>query len=166
MLLFSHSVVSDSTQPPGWQHARLPCPSSPRICSNSCPLNQCCYLSISSPAALFSFCLQSFPAWQSFSMSQFFESESQSIRAWASGSVLPINIQGWFPIEMTGLVSLQTKGLSRVFSSTTIQKYQLVGAQSSLWSNTHICNDYWKNQCVDYTDFCWQVMSFIFDYAV
>ena len=110
--------------PHGLQHVRLPCPSlSSRVCSNSCPLSQWCYLTISFSAAPFSFCLQSFPASGSFPMSQFFTSNGQSIGASASASVLPMNIQGWFPLGLTGLISLQSKGLSRVFSSAKISKH-------------------------------------------
>ena len=96
-----------------------------------------CSLTISSLAALFSFCLQSFPAWGSFPKSQLFPSGVQSIGA--STSVIPMNIQGWFPIRLTGLISLQSKGLSRIFSSNIIQKNQIFGVQPSLWSNSHVC---------------------------
>ena len=116
-LLFSWSVVSDSLQPHGLQHARLPCPSlSPEVCSNSCSLNQRCHPTISSSVAPFSSSSQSFPT-----------------------SVLPMNIQGWFALGLTGMISLLSKGLSKVFSSTTVQKHQFFGAQPSLWSNSHIC---------------------------
>ena len=139
LLLFSRSAVSDSLWPRWLQHARIPCPSlSPRICSNSCPLSWWCYLTISSLMATFSSCLQSFPASGSFPMSLFFASGGQSIRASISASVLPLNIQGWFPLGLTGFISLQSKRLSGVFSSTTVWKYQLFGAQPSLWSNSHI----------------------------
>ena len=130
---FSHSVMYDSLQPCGLQHARLPCPSStPRACSNSCPSSQWCHPTISSSAVPFSSCLQSFQASQSFPMSQFFASGSQSIEVWASASVLPMNIQGWFPLGLTGLISLQSKGLLRVFSNSTVQKHQFFGTQLSL----------------------------------
>ena len=106
-------------RPHGLEHTRLPCPSlSPGVCSDSYPLSQWCYLTISSSAALFSFCLQSFPASGSFPMSRVFTSGGQNIGASASASVLPMNIQGWFPLGLTGLISLLSKGLSRVFSST------------------------------------------------
>ena len=135
-LLFSCSVFSDPLQSQGLQHTRLPCPSlPPRVCSMSC---QWCYLIISSSATLFSSCPQSFPASGSFPMSQFFPSSSQSIGASASASVLPINIQSWLPLVLTGLFLLQSIGLSRIFSSTTIWKCQSFGTQSSLWSNSHI----------------------------
>ena len=117
---FSCSVVSNSWQPHGLQHARLPCPSPTlRACSDSCPLSQWCHPTISFSVASFS-CLQSFPASGSFLRSQFFSSGGQSIRA--SASVLPMNMQDCFLLGLTGLISLQSKGLSRVFSNTTVQK--------------------------------------------
>ena len=109
-----------------------------QVCSDSYLLSQWCHPTISSSVALFTSCLQSFPASGSFPMSQFFESGGQSIGASASASVLPKNVQDWFPLGLTGLISLQSKGFSRVFSSTTIQKHQFFGAQPSLWSNSHI----------------------------
>ena len=115
---------------------RFPCPSpTPRAYSNSCPSSRWCYQTISSSAIPFSSCLQSFPASGSFPMSQFFASGGQSIEA--STSVLPVNIQDWFPLGWTGWISLQFKGLSRVFSNTTVQK-QFFSTQLSLWSNSHI----------------------------
>ena len=117
--------MSDSLWPHGLQHARLPCPSpTPGACSNSCPLSQWCHPTISSSAVLFSSCLQSFPASGSFPMSQFFASGGQSIGVTTSASVLPMSIQDQLPLRMTGLISLQSKGLSRVFSNTTIQKLE------------------------------------------
>ena len=119
------------------QHTRLPCPSpTPRACSNSCPLSWWCHPTISSSVIPFSYCLQSFPASGSFPMSQFFASGSQRIGASASASVLPMNNQDWFPWGLTSLISLQSKGLSRVFSNTTVQKHQFFGAHLSLWSNS------------------------------
>ena len=116
--------MSDSLQHHGLQHARLPCPSpSPGACSNSCPLSQWCHPTISSSVIPFSSCLQSFPVSGSFPMSWLFPSGRQSIGASASASVLPMNIQGWFLLGLTGLISLQSKGLSRVFN-TTVQKHQ------------------------------------------
>ena len=139
VLLFSRSVVSNSLQPHGLQPTSLPCPSwSPRVCSNSCPLNQWCYPTISSSASLFSFCLQSFPASGSFPMSCIFASCSQSPAASALASILPMNIHGWFPLGFIGLISLQTKGLSRVFSNTVVRKHEFFGAQPSLWSTSHM----------------------------
>ena len=123
--------------PQGLQHARPPCPSlSPRVCPSSCPVNWWCYPTIPSSAALFSFCPQSFPASGSFPMSRLFASGGQSIGA--SASVLWMHIKGWFPLELTGLISLQSKGLSKVFSSSTIQKHWFFGIQPSLQSNSHI----------------------------
>ena len=110
----------------------------PRVCPNSCPLSQWCYPTISSAFIPFSSCLQSCPASGSFPMNQFFPSGGQSIGASASAAVLPMNIQDWFHLGLTGLISLQPKGLSRVFSNTTVQKHQFFSAQPSLWSNSHI----------------------------
>ena len=125
---FSSSVVSDSLRPHGLQHARLPCPlPTPGACSNSCPLNRWCHPTILSSVVPFSSCPQSFPASGSFPMSQFFASGGQSIGVSASVSVLPMYIQDWFPSEWTGWISLQSKGFSRVFSNTTVQKHQLFG---------------------------------------
>ena len=139
LLLFSCSIVSDFLRPRELQHARLPCPSlSPTVCSNSCPLSWWCYLTNSSSVTAFSSCLQSFLASGSFAMSQLFASGGQSIGA--SASILPVNIQGSFPEPgLTGLISLQPKGLSRVFSNTTVQKHQFFSTQPFLWSNSHIC---------------------------
>ena len=125
--------MSSSSQPHGLQHARLPCSSpSPGACSNSCPSSRWCYPTISSFVVPFSSCLQSFPASGSFQMSQFFTSGGQTIEVSASASVLPVNIQDWFPLGWTGWISLQSKGLSRVFSNTTIKKHHFFGAQLSL----------------------------------
>ena len=118
---FSCSVVSDSLWPHGLQHARPPCWSpTPGACANSCPLSRWCHPKVSSSVVPFSSGLQSFPASGSFPMSQFFASGGQSIGASASASVLPMNIQDWFPLVWTDWISLQSKGLSRVFSNTTI----------------------------------------------
>ena len=122
---FSCSVVSTCLWPHGLQHARLPCPSpTPGACSNSYPLSRWCHPTISSSLALFSSCLQSFPASGSFPVSQFFTSGGQNIGASASVSVLPMNIQDWFPLGLIGLISLQSKGLSRVFC--IVQKHQFL----------------------------------------
>ena len=132
-MLFSHSVLSDSLWPHGLQHTRLPCPSlSPGACSNSCPLSWWCHPTISSSVVPFSSCLQYFPASGSFLMSWLFTLGGQSIGISASASVVPMNIQGWFPLEWTGWISLQSKGLSRVFSNTTVQKHQFFSTQLSL----------------------------------
>ena len=130
---FSHSVVSDSLRPQGLQHTRLRCPSpTPRACSNSCLLSWWCHPTISSSIVPFSSCLQSFPASGSFQISQFFSSGGQSIGASASASVLSMNFQDWFPLGLTGWISLQSKGFSRVFSNTTVQKHQFFSVQLSL----------------------------------
>ena len=123
--------MSDSLQPHGLQHTRLYCSSqSPQACSNSCPMSRWCHPTISSSVIPFSSCLLFFPASGSFPMSQLFASGSQSIGASASTSVLPINIQGWFPLELTGWISLLSKGLSRVFSNAIFQKHQSFGAHT------------------------------------
>ena len=131
--------MSDPLQPHGLQHARLLYSLlSRRVCSHLNPLNWWCYLTISSSAPRFPSCPQSFPASGSFSVSWLFASCDQSIGASVSTSVLTMNIQGWFPLGLTGLISLQSKGLVRVFSSSTIQKHQFFSAQSSLWADSHI----------------------------
>ena len=129
---FSRSVMSDSLRPHGLQHASPPCPlPTPKAYSNSCPSHQWCHPTILSSVIPFSSCLQSFPASRSFPVSQFFTSRGQSIELSASMSVLPVNIQDWFPLGLTGWFSLQSKGLSRVFSNTTVQKHQFFSAQLS-----------------------------------
>ena len=136
---FSHSVVSNSLWLHELQHTRPPCPSpTPRVYPDSCPLSQWCHTTISPSVVPFSSCPQSFPASGSFPMSQLFASGSQSTGVSASASVLPMNTQDWSPSGWTGWISLQSKGLSRVFSNTTVQKHQFFGAQLSLWSNSHI----------------------------
>ena len=136
---FSSSVVSESLQPHGLQHARPPCPSpTPRVYSDSCPLSQWCHPIISSSVIPFCSCPQSFSASGSFQMSQLFAWGGQSIGVSASTLVLPMNTQDWFPSGWTAWISLQSKGLSRVFSNTTVQKHQFFGAELSLWSNSHI----------------------------
>ena len=136
---FSHSVVSDSLQPHRLQHARRPCPSpTPVVYSNSCSLSWWYHPTISSFVLPFSSCLQSFPASGSFQISQFFTSGGQSIGVSASASVLPVNIQDWCPLRWTGWISLQSKGLSRVFSNTIVQKHQFFSTQLSSQSNSRI----------------------------
>ena len=157
LLLFSHSVVSDSPWTNGLQHTRLLCPVlSPRVCSNSYPLSWWCYLTISFSFTLFSSCPQSFSASGSFPMSWLFASGGQSIGT--SASVLAMNIQGWFPLGLIGLISLQFKGLSGVFSSTTVWKHEFFGAQPSLWVWEHptFTSVHWKNHTLDYPDLCEQ----------
>ena len=141
LLFFSLSVMLNSLRPHGLQHAKLCCPSPcPRACSNSCPLRvgDAIQPSCSSSVVPFSFCLQSFPPSGSFPMSQFFASGGQSTGASASASVLPMNIQGWFPLGWTGWISLQSRGLSRVFSNSAVQKHQFFSTQPSLWFNSHV----------------------------
>ena len=132
-------VVSDSLWPHGLQHARPPCPSpTPRACPNSCPSSRWCHPTISSSVVPFSSCLQSVPASRSFQKSQFFTSGGRSIGALVSAPVLPTNSQGSFPLGSTGLISLLSKGLSRVFSSIIVWKHQFFGTQPSLWSSSHL----------------------------
>ena len=143
---FSYSVVSDSLRPCGLQHARPPCPSStPGVYSNSCPLSQWCHPAISSSGVPFSSSLQSFPASGSFQMSQLFASGGQSIGLSASASVLPMNIQDWFPLGWTGWISLQSKGLSRVFPTPQFENINF-SVLSFLFSPTLTSiHDYWKS---------------------
>ena len=135
----SHSVVSDSLQPCKTQHARPPCPSpTPRVHSNSCPLSRWCHPLISSSVVPFASCPQSLPASESFAMSQLFAWGGQSTGVSASASYFPKNTQGWSPLEWTGWISLQSKGLSGVFSITTVKKHQFFSTQLSSQSNSHI----------------------------
>ena len=141
LLLFGHSVVSDSLQPCGLKDTSLSCPSpSPGVHSDLCPLSWWCHPTISSSVIPSSSCPQSSPASGSFPFSWLFPPGSQRTRASASAlaSVLPMNIQRCFPLGLTGLISLLFKRLPRVFSSTIIQKHQFSGTQPSLWSNSHI----------------------------
>ena len=136
---FSRSVVSDSLRPHESQHARPPCPSpSPGVHSNSRPSSPWCHPAFSSSIVPFSSCLQSLPASESFPMSQLFAWDGQSTGASALASFLPKKSQGWSTSEWTGWISLQSKGLSRVFSNTTVQKHQFFGTQLSSQSNFHI----------------------------
>ena len=137
---FSCSVVSNSLRPHESQHTRPLCPSpTPGVHSKSCPSSRWCHPAISSSVIPFSSCPQSLPASGSFLMSQCFASGGQSIEVSASASVFPMNIQEWFPLGWTSWISLQSKGLSRVFSNTTVQNLQFFSGQPSLWSNSHIC---------------------------
>ena len=166
LLLFSHSVMSNFLGRHGLQHARLLCPSpSPRAYSHSCLFSRWCHPTISSSVS-FSSCLQSFPASESFPMSWLFASGGQRIGA--SASVLPMNIQGWFPLGLTGLISLLSKRLSRVFSNSPIQKHQFFGAQPSLWPNSHIYTQLLKRSSrllysLDYTKPVSKTMSVPFN---
>ena len=146
------------------KHTRILCPSpSPRACSNSCPLSQWCHPTISSSVFPFSSCLQSFPSSGSFPKSRHFASGGQIIGASASASVLPVNIQGWFPLGLTDLMSLKSKGLSRVFSNKTVQKHHS-SALSLLYGPTLTSiHDYWKNHSFDHADLCDSIMSLLFN---
>ena len=141
-LLFSYSVMSDSLWPHGLQHFRLPCPSpSPRVYLNSCPLSQWWHPTISPSVSPISSSAQSFPASGSFPMSQFFTSGGQRIGASMSALTLPINIQSWFPLGLTDLISSQSKGLSGVFSSTTVRKHPffMVHHHDDMTTQTTVC---------------------------
>ena len=157
--------MSKSLQPHGLQHARFPCPSlSPRTCSNSCPLGLWCHPNISSSVTPFSFCPQSFPASGSFPMSQLFASDSRNIGVSALASVPPMNIQDWFPLQLTGLITLPSKGLSRVFSNTTIRKHHFFSAQPSLWSKfSNLCMTIGKAISLTRWTFVGKVMSLLFN---
>ena len=155
---FSRSVVSNSLRPHKSQHARPPHPlPTPWVHSNSCPLSQWCHPTISSSVVTFPSCPQSFPASGSFP-NQFFTSGGQSIGVSASASVLSMNIQDWSPLGCTGWVSLQSKGLSRVFSNTAVQKHQFFGAQPSLWSSSHV------HTCICVVSALWQFLAKLFTY--
>ena len=147
---FSRSVMSDSLWSHGLQHARPPCPSpTPRVHSNSRPLIRWCHPAISSSVVPFSSCPQSLPALGSFPMSQLFTWGGPSIGVSASTSVLPTNTQNWSPLGWTGWISLQSTGLSRVFSNTTVQKHQFFGAQLPYDPTLISIRDYWKNHSFD-----------------
>ena len=154
--------MSDFLWPHGLQHTRLPCPSlSPSVCTNSCPLSQWCHPAVSSSLIVFSSCLQSFSASGSFPTSQLFESGDQSIGASASASVLPMNTQDWFPLGLTGFISLQSKGLSRILSAP-----QLKNINSSVFSlygpTLTSLRDCGKNHSFDYVGLCWQSNASVF----
>ena len=158
--------MSNSLWPHGLQHTSLLHPSpSPGTCSNSCPSSRWCHPTTSSSFVPFSSCPQSFPASESFPISQFFASGSQSVRASASASALPVNIQGWFPLGLTGLISLQSMGLSRVLQHHSL-KHQFFSVQPSLWSYTHIHSWLLKNLSFDCMDLCWQSKVSAFEYTV
>ena len=147
---FSRSVLSNYLRPHRLQHDRPPCPSpTPRVYSNSCPLSWWCRPTTSSSVVAFSSCPQSFPASGSFQMSQFFPSGGQSIGVSALASVLPMNIWDWFPLGWTGWIFLKSKGLSRVFSNTTVQKHQFLSAQLFYSPTLISIHDYWKNHSFD-----------------
>ena len=150
--------MSNCLRPHRPQHPGPPCPSpTPRTCSNSGPLSRWCHPTISSSVVPFSSCLQSCLASGSFLMSQLFPSGVQSIGVSASASVLPMNIQDWSPLGWAGWISLQSKGLSRVFSNTTVQKDQFFGAQLFFYNPTlTFIHDYWKNHSFDWMEIFWQ----------
>ena len=156
--------MSDSLPPRGRQHFRFPCPSpSPRTCSSSCSSSQWYYSTVSSSVVPFS-CFQSFPASGSLLMSQLFASSGQSIGA--SASILPMNIQGWFPLGMTGLISLQSKGISRVFSNITFKSIHSSVLSFHYGPTLTSTHDYWKNHSFDYMDLGWQSNVSAFQHAV
>ena len=139
LLLFSCSVVSYSLRPQGLQQVSLPCPSpSPLACSNSCPSSQWRHPAVSSSVVPFSSCPQSFPASGSFPVSQLFTFKWPKYWSFSFSIILSMNIQDWFPLGLTGLISLLSKRFSRGFSSTTVRKCQFFITQTSLWSNSHI----------------------------
>ena len=147
---FSRSVVSNSLRPHEWQHARPPCPSpTTGVHSNSRPSGRWCHPAISSSVILFPSCPQSLPGSESFPMSQLFPRGDQSIGVSALASVLPMNSQDWSPLEWTGCISLQCKGLSRVFSNMTLQKHQFFGTQPSSHTALTSIHDHWKNHSLD-----------------
>ena len=158
---FSCSVVSNSLQPHELQHARYPCPlPTPRAYSNSFPSSRWCHPTISSSVVPYPSHLQSFPASGSFPMSQFLASGGQSIRVSASASVLPTNIQDWFPLGWTGWISLQSKGLSRVFSNTTVQKHQFFSAVFFMVQLSHLCMTPGKTMALTRETFVGNVSAF------
>ena len=162
LLLFGLQVMSNSLQPHRLQHTRPLCPSlSPEVCPSSCLLNRWYHPTILSSVTHFSSCPPSFPVPEPFPLSWLFLSCDQIIGTSASASVLPMSIQGWFHLRLTGLISLLLKGLSRVFSSTRVQRHQFFGTQPSLWSNSHICTRLLKR--LDYLDLCWKVMFLLFN---
>ena len=150
-----------SLQPYGLQHARLPCSSlSPGVCSSSCWSNQSCYLILLSSVTHFCFCLHSLPASRSLPVSQLFASDSQSIGTSASESVFPMNIQGWFPLGLTDFISLLSKGLLIVFSSTTVWKHQFLALSLLYGPILTSIHDHWG--LGDYTNIFWKSVMFDF----
>ena len=157
LLLFSGLVVSDSLWPHRLHHARPPCPSpSPKVCPSSCPLHWWCHPAISSSDAIFSFCPQSFPASGTFPMSQLMKTCDQNIGVWASASVFPMNIQGWFPFKINCSTLLQSEGILGVFSSTTVQRHQFFGALPSSQTSSHNCMWPLEDHSLDYMNLCQQ----------
>ena len=164
---FSHSVMSDSLRPRELQHTRPPCPSpTPGVHSNSHPSSHWCHPAISSSVIPFSSCPESLPASETFPMSQLFTWGGQSTGSSALASVLPKNTRGWSPLGWTGWISLQSKGLSRVFSNTKVQKHQFFGTQLSSQSNSHIHTWPLEKHSLDLTDLCWQSNISAFQYTI
>ena len=157
LLLFSIPVLSDSLRPHGLQQARPPCPSpSPRVCPSSHSLPQSCHPAILSSEAFFSFCPQSFPASGTFAMSHLFASDDKNTGASAQVLVLPVNIQGWSLLRLTGLISLLSKGLSGVFSNTTVESINF-SALFLLYHPTLTTRyDHWEDHTLDHMDLCRQ----------
>ena len=152
--MFSHPLMSDLLWPHGLQHTRPPCPSpSPEVCPGSCPLHQWCHPAISPSDSLF--CPQSFPTSETFPVNRLFTSDDRIPGVSASASVLPMSIQGWFPLRLTGLILL-SRGLSGVFSSTTVWRHQFCDALSSLQYSSHTVHDHWEDHSLDYMDLCQQ----------
>ena len=168
MYQFSSVTQSCPTlRPHGLQHARLPCPSTiPEAYSNSCPLSQWCHSTISSSVIPLSSCLQSFPASESFQMSQFFPSGGQSIGASASASVPSMNTQDWSPLGWTGWISLPSKALSRVFSNANFESINSSAIRFLYGPNLTSIHDQWKIHSLDYKDLCWQSNVSAFQYAI
>ena len=161
---FGDSVMSDSLWPHESQHTRPPCPSpTPRVHPNPCPSSRWCHPAISSSVIPFSSCLQSFPPSGSFQMSHLFTLGGQSIAVSASASVLPKNIQDWYPLEWIGWISLQSKGLSKVFSNTTVQKHQFFSTQLSLYSNSHIRTWALEKPVLTRRTFVGKIMSLLYN---
>ena len=164
-------VVSDSLQPHGLQHTRSSCPSPfPRVCPSSCSLHQWCHLAISFSDTLFSFCHQSFPASGTYPMSHLCTSDDQNtgVSASASGQSM-INwstLEGWSPSRLTGLSSLLSKGLSKVFSSSTVRRHQFFGALPSLRSSLHNHHDHWEDHSLDYMKLCQQSNVSAFQHTI
>ena len=167
LLLFSRLVMSDSFDPMDCSTPCLPVPYHlPKVCPSSCLLHQWCHPAISSSDALFSICPQFFPASGTFPMGQLFASDDQNTEVSASASVLPMSIQGWFPLRLTGLISLLSKGLSGVFSSTTAPRHRFFSTPPSFKVQLSQLCDHWGEHSLDYTDLCWQSNVSSFQHTV
>ena len=165
--MISHSVMSSSLRPHGLQHARPSCLSpSLELCPSSRPLHQWCNQTISTTDTLLSFCSQSFPASGTFPKSWLFTLDDQNTGASASASVLSVNVQGWSPLRLTGLITLLSKGLSEVFSSTTVQRHQLIGILPSYGPALITVHDHWEDHSLYYMCFCLQSNVSAFQHTV